>query len=117
MNLKRLAKIERELGELQRAPHGRKPRIFEQLAKKLGRTKVNRGSEPNYASPAEPDLGPPLSIPHHDSLKVGTALSIVNTLQSDVDIWRQHLEQIEDTDRDAVETNDEDDIDDEQDED
>jgi len=95
MNLKGLGKIERELEDLQRAPHGKSPRVFERLAKKLGRRKVNRGTEPNYASPAEPDLGPPLSIPHHDTLRTGTALSILDTLQSDVDIWRQHLDQQE----------------------
>ncbi len=94
MDRKRLDKIELELGQLQNAPRGRKPREFIRLAQKLGRLKVNRGKEPNYESPAVPNLGPPLSIPNHPSLKLGTALNILNTLQNDVDLWRQHLDQV-----------------------
>lgn len=93
MDPRRLAKIEGELEELQRAPHGKSPRVFVRLAKKLGRQKAKRGKEPTYDSPDVPDLGPPLSIPNHDFLKIGTALSILNTLQSDVDVWRQYLDQ------------------------
>jgi hypothetical protein len=110
MNRKRLAKIERELSELQKNPHGKSPRLFVRLAKKLGRKKVNRGKEPTYASPSEPDLGSPLSIPNHDVLKSGTAASILNTLQNDHDLWAQHLDQIGEPDSgdDAEDSDDED---------
>ena len=95
MNRRRLAKIQLQLAEIQRSPRGRKPSEFERLAKRLGRRKVKRGSEPNYASPDIPKLGPPLSIPHHAELKIGTSLSILTTLQSDVDVWAQHLDQLD----------------------
>jgi hypothetical protein len=98
MNRKRLGKIERELLGYEASPAGRKPREFERIARRLGRRKVKRGSEPNYASPAEPDLGHPLSIPHHAVLKSGTAKSIINALLSDVDCWKQYLDQRGDDD-------------------
>jgi hypothetical protein len=101
MHSKRLDKIELELAGLRDAPRGRKPGEFERLARKLGRYKVNRGKEPTYASPTVPNLGSPLSIPHHPTLKTGTALNIVNILQNDVDLWRQHLDQNEASEFDA----------------
>jgi hypothetical protein len=93
MNLKRLAKLDRELAALRRAPHGRRPGEFERIARKLGRRKVNRGDEPNFGSPVVPNLGHPISIPHHQTLKTGTALNIITALENDCDLWRQHLDQ------------------------
>ena|ERR1700687_3311932 len=93
MTPKQLARIDSELAELEGSPRGRKPADFVRLAVKLGRRKATRGKEPTYVSPSQPKLGTPLSIPHHSTLKPGTARSILNTLRSDVDIWTQHLDQ------------------------
>jgi hypothetical protein len=41
---------------------------------------------------------PPLSIPNHGDLKIGTARSIVNTLLNDVDEWEIYLKENEDND-------------------
>jgi hypothetical protein len=71
---------------------GIKPGALERIARKLGRRKVNRGSEPNFGSPEVPDLGHPISIPHHSTLKPGTARNIINDLLSDVDVWEQYLD-------------------------
>ena len=92
---------------------GIKPDALERIAGKLGRRKVNRGSEPNYGSPEVPDLGHPISIPHHPTLKPGTARSIINDLLSDVDIWNQYLDSIDadESPKDADETSDENDED------
>jgi hypothetical protein len=95
MNRRRLGKIAKELEALRRNPNGIKPSQLERLAGKLGRRKVNRGSEPNYRSPEIPDLGHPLSIPHHQTLKSGTARSIIFSLLSDVDLWGQYLDSVE----------------------
>ncbi len=62
----------------------KKPRQSERIALALGRTRFDRGSEPNYVRTEVSRFTFPLSIPHHSSdLKVGTTKSIVRTLIDD----------------------------------
>ncbi len=93
MNLRTLSKIKRELLQIYKSPQGRKALEFESLAKQLGRYKDNRGKEPTYTRARDPALAPPLSIPNHGDLKIGTARSIVNTLLNDVDEWEIFLKE------------------------
>ena len=80
MNLKTLSKIKRELLQIYKSPQGRK------------------ALEPTYTRERDPALAPPLSIPNHGDLKIGTARSIVNTLLNDVDEWEIYLKENEDND-------------------
>jgi hypothetical protein len=98
MNLKTLSKIKRELLQIYKSPQGRKALEFESFAKQLGRYKDNRGKEPTYTRERDAALAPPLSIPNHGDLKIGTARSIVNTLLNDVDEWEIYLKENEDND-------------------
>lgn len=94
MDLKRLRKIERELEEMRKSPQNRRPDDFISIAKQLGRSKEKRGKEPTYTRERDPSLSPPLSIPSHaKDIKVGTALSIIDALLSDVDDWKIYLEE------------------------
>jgi hypothetical protein len=111
MKRKRLDNIGRELAAMRRNAVGIKPGVLERIAKKLGRKRVKRGSEPNYGSPEVPDLGHPISIPHHSTLKPGTARSIIDALLSDVDTWNQHLDSIGDDAEEDDETHQENDDD------
>lgn len=74
------------------------PADFVSLAKQLGRERDNRGKEPTYVRGRDPALSPPLSIPSHGELKVGTARSIINALLSDMDDWEIYLSENEDGD-------------------
>ena|SRR3989338_4260452 len=92
MDLKALRKIKRQLQEMYKSPYNRKPEVFISIAKQLGRTKANRGKEPNYTRERDPALSPPLSIPNHPGdMKPGTARSIIDALLSDVDDWEIYL--------------------------
>ncbi len=95
MNLKTLLKIKRELLQIYKSPQGRKALEFESLAKQLGRYKDNRGKEPTYTRARDPALAPPLSIPNHGDLKIGTARSIVKPLFNDLDEWEIYLKENE----------------------
>lgn len=92
MNRKTLAKLKKQLQEMRRSPYGKKASDFVSIAKQLGRTRDSRGKEPNYVRESDPSLTPPLSIPGHPGdLKVGTAISIIDALLSDVDDWEIFL--------------------------
>jgi hypothetical protein len=56
---------------------------MERLARKLGRTRDPRGSEPTWVNLNFPKLFP-LSIPHHGELNPYTAKSILNMLEEDL---------------------------------
>jgi hypothetical protein len=91
MNRTNLIKIRRRLMEMRKSPANCKAREFISIAIKLGRMKHSRGKEPNYVR-IEPWLSAPLSIPNHSvDYKRGTALSIIDTLLSDVDEWELYL--------------------------
>lgn len=96
----KLKKIKRQLEEMLRSPQNRNYKDFVSLAKQLGRTKEKRGKEVNYTRKRDPALSPPLSIPQHPGdLKIGTALSIIDALLSDVDDWEVFLSNCVGTDR------------------
>lgn len=93
MDSKKLAEIERELRHLRIHCHDIKRERLVSLAGSLGRDrKPGFTNEPTYVRIREPALSPPLSIPAHDTLKTGTARSIIRALLDDVDAWRQHLQ-------------------------
>lgn len=92
MNKKRLDQLRRELQDARKSPHGRKAAFFESYAKELGRARVKRGSEPNWVRVRDPQLSPPLSIPHHSAaMKSNTARSIIDAMLSDCDDWDAYL--------------------------
>ena len=100
MTLVKLNKIKRQLEEMRRSPQNRNYKGFVSLAKQLGRTKEKRGKEVNYTRKRDPALSPPLSIPQHPGdVKIGTALSIIDELLSDVDDWEIFLSDCEGADR------------------
>lgn len=95
MDRRKLDKLERQLKSMQASPYGVRADDLVSLAKKLGRAKVNRGKEPTYErAPLMPGgVVFPLTIPGHTGdLAVGTVKSIVNTLQDDIDEYRQWLD-------------------------
>lgn len=95
MDRKRLDKMRRELAGLRRGRH--KAATLERLAKRLGRKKVKRGSEPMWESVEFDDLFV-LSIPHHGGrdLAPGTQRSILDQLEEDVLAWEVRLSDEED---------------------
>lgn len=98
MNRKKLKKLRHDLLEIRRSPQGRKPAEFISIASQLGRIKDSRGKEPTYVRQSDPALSPPLSIPNHGDLKIGTARSIIDALLNDVDDWEIFLQKAEDED-------------------
>ena len=92
---KKLAELKRELLEIRKSPHGRKPRLFESMATRVGRVRDNRGKEPTYVRKIDPALSPPLSIPNHGGkdLKSGTARSIIDALLDDISEWEIYNDQ------------------------
>ena len=95
MNKKKLAEIKRELKGMYQSPQNRNHKDFISIAKQLGRREVKRGKEPTYVKDDNPVLCPPLSIPKHGDLKVGTARSIIQALLNDVDVWEIFLMEAE----------------------
>ena len=95
MTPKKLAKIKQRLKELRRSPRNIKLSEFESIACQLGRTRANVGKEPTYIRQSNPMLRP-LTIPGHNTeAKVGTAISIIETLLSDADEWESELNEHE----------------------
>jgi hypothetical protein len=96
VNRRQLEKIEDELLQLRASPTGVRASELVRLAGKLGRTGANRGKHPTYVrQPLLPGVPAyPVTIPGHPGdLKPGTAKNIVNSLLSDVDEWKQVLDQ------------------------
>ncbi len=93
MDIKSLNKIEKDLTDLLKSPHGIKSKTLISIAKKLGRMIDNRGKEPTYIRKINPALSPPLSIPNHKGkdLRPGTARSIIEALLNDVDEWKLYI--------------------------
>lgn len=86
-----------KLEEMRRSPRGRSAKELVKIAGQLGRYLDPRGSEPNYVRKDNPALSPPLSIPGHAAdLKIGTAISIIDALLSDVDEWEIFLLETDD---------------------
>jgi len=82
MSKRKLEKLKRELEGLRGRPQ--KPAKLESLARRLGRTRVKRGSEPNWKS-EWPGVYP-VSIPHHGGKDIppGTVNSILDQLEEDL---------------------------------
>lgn len=86
----KLKKLRRTLDALRRRLGSVRNDEVAALAQALGRTRFNRGKEPTYVKPGRP----PLTIPAHGTLKVGTAASIVNQLEEDL-LLLEEAEQLE----------------------
>lgn len=91
MQKSKLKGLRKDLEELLLSPHNVSSNELERIARKVGRKLVKRGKEPNYIRLNDPSLSPPLSIPNRQTLKAGTAKSIINALISDVDEWEIYL--------------------------
>ena len=91
MDRRKLEKIEQEIEAARGSPQ--KANRLERIAKRLGRKSVKRGKEPTWESTDFNHLYP-LSIPHHGGkdIPTGTAKSILDQLQEDVDAWREWLD-------------------------
>ena len=100
MKASKLAKIQREMRDLKRAPQ--KARVLESLAFSLGRRIDNRGKEPTWVSDQFPALRP-LSIPHHGGkdLSKGVLKSVLESLEEDVAAWEEWLEDQEEDDEES----------------
>jgi hypothetical protein len=101
MNLRKLAKIERELRGLLTSGAVISRARAEGLARKLERTRDDhQGKEPTYVRHQDPKLRP-LTIPGHSGdLKRGTSRNILSMLLDDVAAWQIELEGAVDGDRD-----------------
>ena len=77
------------------------------MAKRLGRKKVKRGSEPMWENKEFPDLFV-LSIPDHGGrdLAVGTKNSILDQLEDDIAAWEARFANGHDTEEEGAETDD-----------
>jgi len=84
MDQRRLERLRRELEQLRRRPRSIKASELVSLAKRLGRARVKRGKEPTYERSG--GEGFPLTIPSHPgTLAVGTACSILDQLEEDIE--------------------------------
>jgi hypothetical protein len=84
MNAKKIAELRKKIDRL-RQKGGIKSSELETLAKRFGKVRHKRGSEPNWVDEEHPNLRP-LSIPHHGKeLNRFTAQSILDQLESDLD--------------------------------
>jgi transposase len=84
MDRRKLEKLRRELEGLRRRSRSIRSSELESLAKRLGRSRVKRGKEPTYERSAVGWF--PLTIPSHPgSLAVGTACSILDQLEEDIE--------------------------------
>jgi hypothetical protein len=79
-------KLRRHLNRLRnKAGSGLASAELERLAEALGRVRSKRGSEPTWVSELFPDLRP-ISIPHHSKpLARYTAMSILDSLELDLE--------------------------------
>jgi hypothetical protein len=84
MDPRKLEKLRRELEGMRRRSRSIKPSELEVLAQRLGRSRVKRGKEPTYERSGSGWF--PLTIPSHPgTLAVGTACSILDQLEEDID--------------------------------
>ncbi len=88
MNKKKLKKILERIRSLRTRSGAIKEQEVVAIAKKLGRRRAKAGSEPTYISD---DLPGRLTIPSHRTLKLGTARSILDFLETDVFNWHDIL--------------------------
>lgn len=78
----KLVKIRRKIDSLRNRIKSIRSSELVKIALSLGREKVNRGKEPTY----ERSDGFPLTIPSHPgTLPVGTAASILDQLEEDIE--------------------------------
>ena len=85
MNKKKLKKLRTRLGDLRARPRSIKSSELIRLARSLGRKRFNRGKEPTFINELLPKSRP-LSIPNHPgTLKIGTAMNILDELEKDID--------------------------------
>jgi hypothetical protein len=92
MTRRKLAQLREEIERL-RLARDVKSRKVVQLARQIGRKRYNKkGKEPTYTHP-ELTNRPPLSIPNHPTLAVGTKNSILDDLILDLDEYEERLDQ------------------------
>ncbi len=84
MDLKKIKKIQKKIDRLRASPNNIRSNDLIRVANSLGRKLFKRGKEPTYIS----DLlkkSRPISIPNHPgTLKIGTAVNILDSLEQDV---------------------------------
>lgn len=91
MTPKQLRDLRRELEEMRKRKKSLRSSELRRFAMKLGRRKRKGGSEPTYVTDASGRF--PLSIPGHPgTLPIGTACSILNHLEGDLNYLEEELQ-------------------------
>lgn len=85
-----LQKIQVEINALRSRAGNIKRGDLVSLAERLGREFSRRGKEPTFVQRQLPNRYP-LSIPNHIKIAKFTALGILDTLEDDVEAWREWL--------------------------
>jgi hypothetical protein len=98
MTRRKLERLQREHSALRRSPQ--RARALISLAQRLGRVRVNRGSEPTWES-GEFDSLYPISIPMHGGrdLAPRTQKSILDALEDDLLKWEERVERLEEEEK------------------
>ena len=88
MTRRKLPRLRLEIAQLRRRLGSIRPRELIHIAKALGRRSDSRGKEQTFIC----DWGMPLSIPNHPGTeKPGTARSILDALEADIDALELQL--------------------------
>lgn len=91
MDRKKCNRVQRNIESLRARLGNVRPQELVRIAKQLGRRRSKRGKEPTYVSDIFRDARP-ISIPHHRTLKWGTAANILDDLEGDIFRWNELLD-------------------------
>jgi hypothetical protein len=91
MNRNKITKLRRELQSLYDGAANVKLDALRNIAKQIGRDRVDQGNEPTYKSIYLPN-SKPLSIPGHTKLNKFTVRNIIDILGQDLDAIEEMIE-------------------------
>ena len=91
MNKNKILKLRRELHSMYDGAANVKLDALNNIAKRIGRDRVDQGNEPTYKSIYLPN-SKPLSIPGHTKLNKFTVRNIIDILSQDLDAIEEMLE-------------------------
>lgn len=91
MNKNKITKLRRELHSMYNGAANVKLDALRNIAKQIGRDRVDQGNEPTYKSIYLPN-SKPLSIPGHTKLNKFTVRNIIDILGQDLDAIEDMME-------------------------
>jgi len=91
MNRNKITKLRRELQSIYDGAANVKLDALRNIARKIGRVRVDQGNEPTYKSIYLPD-SKPLSIPGHIKLNKFTVRNIIDILSQDLDAIEEMID-------------------------